>query len=351
MEQLTKQWIVDTSVDNLVSNSHIVEAAHELVSQQVVAFPTETVYGLGGDATSDLAIERIFEAKGRPADNPLIVHIAERSQLKDYVKEIPPLADKLMSAFWPGPLTIVFKHNGNLSKRVTAGLSTVAVRMPDHPIALALIKAAGIPLAAPSANRSGRPSPTLASHVNEDLKGKIKGIIDGGATGLGLESTVVACTEDKVTILRPGGITKEDLEAVCGHVFYDFVLKKEDEAPTSPGMKYVHYAPHAPLTLVEGTDAFLHKTAEAAYEKGLKVGLLVTYDYQFATKVHKKVVIGSRDDLTTIAHHLYEALRTFAEGEVDVIFSEVFPEHGLGRAIMNRLKKAAGGRMVTESDN
>jgi L-threonylcarbamoyladenylate synthase len=349
MEQLTKQWTVDITVDNLANNAQIVEAAHELVSQQVVAFPTETVYGLGGDATSDLAIERIFGAKGRPADNPLIVHIAERAQLKDYVKEIPPLADKLMSAFWPGPLTIVFKHNGNLSKRVTAGLSTVAVRMPDHPVALALIKAAGIPLAAPSANRSGRPSPTLASHVYEDLNGKIRGIIDGGATGLGLESTVIECAEEKVRILRPGAITKEDLAAVCGQVFTDFALKQEeDEAPASPGMKYVHYAPHAPLTLVKGTEAFLHKTAEAAYEKGLKVGLLVTHDYHFPTKVHKKVVMGSRDDLTTIAHHLYEALRAFADGEVDVIFSEVFPEHGLGSAIMNRLKKAAGGRVITE---
>ncbi|UTR16969.1 threonylcarbamoyl-AMP synthase [Salipaludibacillus sp. LMS25] len=339
------------SVDNLANHSQIVEAAHDLVLHHVVAFPTETVYGLGGDATSDVAIERIFEAKGRPADNPLIVHIAERAQLRDYVKEISPLADKLMSAFWPGPLTIVFKHNGHLSKRVTAGLPTVAVRMPDHPVALALIKAAGVPLAAPSANRSGRPSPTTAAHVYEDLNGKISGIIDGGATGVGLESTVITGTEGTVTILRPGGITKEDLEAVCGPVLTDPALKKEDDTPISPGMKYVHYAPNAPLTLVKGTDAFLHKTAEAANEKGLRVGLLVTEDYLLSTKVHKKVVMGSREDLTTIAQHLYEALRAFAEGEVDVIFSETFPEAGLGNAIMNRLKKAAGGRTITETGN
>ncbi|MEH7333346.1 L-threonylcarbamoyladenylate synthase [Neobacillus drentensis] len=345
----TKVWIVDKNVDNLESNPQIVDAANFLRENEVVALPTETVYGLGGNAESDEAVAEIFAAKGRPGDNPLIIHIADKEQLSRFVSEVPRTAEVLMDAFWPGPLTIVFnKKEGVLSEKATAGLSTVAVRMPDHPVALALLKSCGLPIAAPSANSSGKPSPTSAEHVLDDLNGKIAGVLDGGPTGVGVESTVVDCTEAVPVILRPGGVTKEQLEAVIGEVRVDPALTDEASKPKSPGMKYKHYAPNAPLYLVSGTRDFLQRLVEEKEREGLSVGVLTTEEYvnQFTADV--VLACGHRAELETVAAALYDTLRRFNQLKVDIIFSEMFPNEGVGHAIMNRLLKAAGNKIIGE---
>ncbi|PGS41221.1 threonylcarbamoyl-AMP synthase [Bacillus cereus] len=344
----TNMWVVDNVVERKKYYPQLQEAAKLLRENEAIAFPTETVYGLGANAMNDEAIAKIFEAKGRPSDNPLIVHIGTKSQLDGIVKEIPPVAEKLMEHFWPGPLTIILPRKEGISEKVTAGLNTVGVRMPDHPVALALIEEANVPVAAPSANRSGRPSPTLASHVYEDLNEKIAGIVDGGATGVGVESTVIDCTSDVPTILRPGGITKEQLEAVIGTVFLDPALKDEKEKPKSPGMKYTHYAPKAPLSIVEGSREFIQRLVDEKKEEGFKVGVLTTEEYQHVYNADVVLSCGVRSDLASVATKLYDVLRTFDASEVDVIFSESFPNEGIGNAIMNRLTKAAGHQIITE---
>ncbi|QWU47828.1 MULTISPECIES: L-threonylcarbamoyladenylate synthase [Bacillus] len=344
----TNMWIVDNVVERKKYYPQLKEAARLLRENEAVAFPTETVYGLGANAMDDEAIAKIFEAKGRPSDNPLIVHIGTKSQLDGIVREIPPVAEKLMEHFWPGPLTIILPRKKGISERVTAGLNTVGVRMPDHPVALALIEEANVPVAAPSANRSGRPSPTLASHVYEDLNGKIAGIVDGGATGVGVESTVIDCTSEVPTILRPGGITKEQLEAVIGNVSLDPALKDEKEKPRSPGMKYTHYAPKAPLSIVEGSREFIQRIVDEKKKEGFKVGVLTTEEYQRVYSADVVLSCGVRSDLASVATKLYDVLRTFDASEVDVIFSESFPNEGIGNAIMNRLTKAAGHHIITE---
>lgn len=297
---------------------------------------------------NDEAIAKIFEAKGRPSDNPLIVHIGSKSQLKGIVREIPEVAEVLMKHFWPGPLTIILPKKEGISEKVTAGLDTVGVRMPDHPVALALIEEANVPVAAPSANRSGRPSPTLASHVYEDLNGKIAGIVDGGATGVGVESTVIDCTSEVPTILRPGGITKEQLEEVIGTVSLDPALKDEKEKPKAPGMKYTHYAPKAPLSIVEGSRDFIQQLVDQKKDEGYTVGVLTTEEYQHEYKADVVLSCGVRSDLASVATKLYDVLRTFDASKVDVIFSESFPNEGIGNAIMNRLTKAAGHHIIIE---
>ncbi|SDZ45452.1 L-threonylcarbamoyladenylate synthase [Evansella caseinilytica] len=352
-EQQTKILPVDKSVRRLESHPSIQEAASMLRNGEVVAFPTETVYGLGADALSDAAINKIYLAKGRPADNPLIVHLSDRDQISEYVTSVSEKARRLMKAFWPGPLTLVLEHSGKLSAQVTANLSTVAVRIPDHPVALALITAANRPIAAPSANTSGRPSPTAAAHVYDDLKGRIPAIVDGGVTGVGVESTVVDCTADQVMILRPGGITKEAIEAVVGEVTIDPALAQRtgtatSVAPKSPGMKYTHYAPDAPLVLIDGGVAFFQDQVTKAMNTGKKTGVLVSAELDDYIQADKKVIVGSRENLSTVAGALYESLRAFKANEVDIIFSEVFPETELGVAIMNRLYKAAGNQMISE---
>ena len=264
------------------------------------------------------------------------------------MKEIPPVAEKLMEHFWPGPLTIILPRKEGISEKVTAGLHTVGVRMPDHPVALALIEEANVPVAAPSANRSGRPSPTLASHVYEDLNEKIAGIVDGGATGVGVESTVIDCTSAVPTILRPGGITKEQLEAVIGTVSLDPALKDEKRKPKSPGMKYTHYAPKAPLSIVKGSREFIQRLVDEKKEEGFKVGVLTTEEYHHIYNADVVLSCGVRSDLASVATKLYDVLRTFDASEVDVIFSESFPSEGIGNAIMNRLTKAAGHHIITE---
>ncbi|MBM7618659.1 L-threonylcarbamoyladenylate synthase [Bacillus tianshenii] len=347
---LTKKWSVDNADPMKMNYPQLKEAAALLQQEEVVAFPTETVYGLGANALSDQAVQKIFEAKGRPGDNPLIVHITKKEQLTGLVDNLPQVAEKLMDAFWPGPLTLVLKSKGSVSRYVTAGLDTVAVRMPDHPVALALMEVAGLPLAAPSANLSGKPSPTSAAHVDEDLNGKIAGIVDGGSTGVGLESTVVDCTTEIPVILRPGGVTKEQLEAVVGEVGVDPALTSQDQAPKSPGMKYTHYAPVAPVFLVEGGLDFLKSTVHKAQNDGKKVGLLVTEETksQMGEAGDVMLACGTRSDLSTIATNLYDALRAFNATDVDIIFSETFPKSGMGAAIMNRLEKAAGHKVIKE---
>ncbi|MFS0593710.1 L-threonylcarbamoyladenylate synthase [Cytobacillus horneckiae] len=344
----TRRWSVDKIVDNLQSYPQIIQASDQLIKNETVAFPTETVYGLGGNAQSDEAVSKIFAAKGRPADNPLIIHIAERSQLEAFVESVPEKAEKLISAFWPGPLTMIFnKRVGALSDLATAGLSTVAIRMPDHPVALALLKKTGLPIAAPSANSSGKPSPTTANHVWEDLHGRIAGIVDGGPTGVGVESTVIDCTEDIPTILRPGGITKEQLMEAIGEVRLDPALQDSEQAPKSPGMKYKHYAPDAPLYLVDGERAFMQKLVSEKRKEGLSVGVLTTEENKNYYDANVVITCGSRADLRTVASGLYDALRRLNHENVDIIYGEIFPTEGVGAAVMNRLIKAAGHRIIT----
>ena len=345
----TKVWKVDKYVDNLENNPQGVDAARFLQENEVVALPTETVYGLGGNAKSDVAVEKIFAAKGRPSDNPLIIHIAEKHQLTAFVSEIPKKAEILMERFWPGPLTIIFKKkDGVLSDKATAGLETVAVRMPDHPVALALLKKCQLPIAAPSANSSGKPSPTNAQHVMEDLNGKIAGVLDGGSTGVGVESTVLDCTEEIPVILRPGGVTKEQLETVVGEVHLDAALIDEASKPKAPGMKYQHYAPNAPLYLVNGSKSFLQGLIEEKQKDGLRVGVLATEESVEYYQADVSIACGKRGELESVATALYETLRSFNQEKVDIIFSEMFPNTGVGHAIMNRLQKAAGNKMINE---
>lgn len=346
----TTVWTVGESENLSTSYSHITQAAQLLQENEVVAFPTETVYGLGANAFSDDAVQKIFLAKGRPSDNPLIVHIASKDKLNEIVKDIPDYVYKLVDAFWPGPLTFILPKKGELlSTYVTAGLETVGVRMPNHPIALELIKEANVPIAAPSANRSGKPSPTLASHVYHDLNGKISGLVDGGPTGVGVESTVLDCTTTIPTILRPGGITKEQIETIVGEVKVDKALIEEGHAPKSPGMKYTHYSPNAPVVIVDGSEEFLQKQMNHFMQEGKKVGLLTTVEGLNKYKVHKVIACGNRADLQTVASQLYDVLRKFDEEDVDLIVSESFPQFGVGEAIMNRLLKAAGNHVIVEN--
>lgn len=350
----TKKWVI---APEEVTPEHpaIREAAALLAAKEVVAFPTETVYGLGGDGYSDEAIAKIYQAKGRPADNPLILHFFAPEQIAEVATQIPPMAVRLLSAFTPGPLTLILPSNGRASKLATAGGETVAVRIPSHPVARALLQAVGRPLAAPSANRSGRPSPTKASHVFDDLNGRIAGLIDGGETGIGLESTVLDITVSPPQILRPGGVTQEALREVIGEVICDPGLTAKDKAPKAPGMKYTHYAPKAPFYMVSD-DGERSRTERMAKEimrligEGKRVGIMTTDEsvpYFEAALPGKEgegwiiLSLGRRPHLEEAARHLYDTLRTFDMLGVDVIIGEGFPEKGLGAALMNRLKKAA----------
>ncbi|WP_048828086.1 L-threonylcarbamoyladenylate synthase [Bacillus sp. B-jedd] len=340
-------WKVDNIVEKLKNNPQIKQAADLLAQNEVVAFPTETVYGLGGNAGNDKAVEKIFSAKGRPSDNPLIIHIAGRKQMDSFIETVPAVAIRLMDAFWPGPLTLILqKKEQALSEKATAGLSTVGVRMPDHPVALALLKECGLPIAAPSANSSGKPSPTSAVHVAADLNGKIAGIVDGGPTGVGVESTVLDCTSPIPVILRPGGITREQLEEVIGRVEVDPALAGADAKPKAPGMKYRHYAPEAPLYLVAGGVGDMKRLADIYRGEGKRVGILATEESAPLYEADLVLACGKRERLDTVAASLYDTLRQFNEGQLDLILSEMFPEEGVGHAIMNRLRKAAGNKII-----
>lgn len=357
MNKQTKVWKVFS--DEKQEAHHYAEKLKEAVAAlqagKQVAFPTETVYGLGADARVTSAVKGIFEAKGRPSDNPLIVHIATKEQMTELVLPYHPLADALMDKFWPGPLTIILPvRPGSLSPLVTAGLSTVGIRMPDHPIALSLIAQSGCPLAAPSANRSGRPSPTLASHVFEDLQGKVAGIIDGGATGVGLESTVLEVIDTgHIRILRPGGVTIPMLQEAFPNI--EIITESELEskqAPRSPGMKYTHYAPQGQLTLVEGkqelVEKYIHEQLIRNKEQQYKVGVLAFEEHIAAYSAEADIVLslGSIHQLEQAAMKLYAALRQFDELDVQLIWSEVCEPVGIGEALMNRLLKAASHQMI-----
>ncbi|EUJ40060.1 L-threonylcarbamoyladenylate synthase [Brochothrix campestris] len=333
------------------STAAVATAAQTLQAGELVAFPTETVYGLGGDATQSRSVKKIYKAKGRPSDNPLIVHIAERHQLDAFVTTVSDQVEQLMESFWPGPLTLLMPvKDGALAPEVTAGLATVAVRMPSHPLALALLKETGLPIAAPSANTSGKPSPTKARHVQEDLNGRIACILDGGSTGVGVESTVVDCTGEKPVILRPGGVTKEALEAVIGPVLTDAGLKNATEKPKAPGMKYTHYAPQAPVYLVDGTSAYFQACIDLFRLEGEVVGVLATDETLAELKGDVHISTGQATDLESVAAHLYDGLRAFNHHEeVTVILAEVYDEAGIGQAVMNRLEKAAGHRYLRAS--
>mgnify|MGYP001340683922 CR=1 FL=1 len=322
-----------------------------LVKNHLGACPTETVYGLGANALSDEAVEKIYQAKGRPGDNPLIIHIAKKEDVEKYVETVPDVANRLMEAFWPGPLRLIFKKKpGILSEKATAELETVGIRIPDHPIALGLIEASGRPIAAPSANVSGKPSPTRFEHVYQDLNGKIAGIVDGGPTGVGVESTVVDCTGPVPVILRPGGVTKEQMEAIAGRVEIDPGLIDLREKPKSPGMKYQHYAPNAKMYIVEGSAEFLQKKVHEFKRQGLRVGVLTTDENKDLFLADVILSAGKRSDLKTVARQIFNCLRTFDKKNVDVILSETFPNRGIGTAIMNRLIKAAGYRWLKEEE-
>ncbi|WP_167957715.1 L-threonylcarbamoyladenylate synthase [Anaerosporobacter faecicola] len=330
------------------------EAATILKEEGLVAFPTETVYGLGGDALDFEAAKKIYAAKGRPSDNPLIVHIADVDSLEVLAKEVPEKAYILAKHFWPGPLTMIMKKSEVVPNGTTGGLDTVAIRMPNNKIALQLIRESGVYIAAPSANTSGRPSPTKAEHVVEDLSGKIDMILDGGPVGIGLESTILDLTGEIPTILRPGYITKEMLEEVIGPVTIDkAILSKNIDPnvkPKAPGMKYKHYAPKADLTIVEGpVNAVVREInalAKKQREQGKCVGIIATDETYAKYQADVVKTIGSREDEEQIARGLYGILRDFDELKVDVIYSEGFAESNLGQAIMNRLLKAAGYQVV-----
>jgi len=333
----TTYWKINKDI--LSAEQAIEEAAGMLLSGETVAFPTETVYGLGADATNQTAVSKIFSAKGRPQDNPLIVHVAEKKQLTALVTAVPAYVDTLIEQFTPGPITFILPHNGLCAENVTAGLSTIAIRIPDHPAAIRLLKTCNIPLAAPSANASGKPSPTTAAHVRADLDGKISGILDGGPTGVGLESTVLDCTGDVPVILRPGGVTSEQLEKAAGKVLMDPGLNRDHEKPLSPGMKYKHYAPEVDLWLVNGSVVQIQEIIDREKGNAKKIGAMATTGT--AEQLHADQVYDLGVSPEAIAANLYHGLRTFKGEEIDLILCEALPEKGIGQAIMNRLKKAA----------
>lgn len=334
----TKYWKIQNEKNN--DEQIMLEVSTLLKQGSTVAFPTETVYGLGADATNEEAVAKIFEAKGRPQDNPLIAHVATKAQLMELITRMPDYVPALIEAFTPGPITFVLPSNGRCAANVTAGLATIAIRIPDHPVAQQLLRACNIPIAAPSANLSGKPSPTKATHVAEDLTGKIAGIVDGGSTGVGMESTVIKCTEDTgPVILRPGGITKEQLEQVVGHVGVDPALMDEQAKPESPGMKYQHYAPEVPLYLVTGEATFIQGVINEERLKSKRVGVIASTQTGEVMQADKVVLIGH--EINEIAARLYDALRMFKKEEVDLIICESFSEVGIGEAVMNRLRKAA----------
>lgn len=384
----TKRIVIEER--NHIKDEELKEAASILRSGGLVAFPTETVYGLGGNALDEDAARKIYAAKGRPSDNPLIAHVSCVEEVAPLVKEIPEAGRKLMEAFWPGPLTMIFPKSEKVPYGTTGGLDTVAIRMPDDPVANRLIALAGVPVAAPSANTSGRPSPTTADHVWQDMNGRIEMIIDGGPVGIGVESTIVDVSSAVPSVLRPGAITMEMLAEVLGEVSVDPAILgplSADVRPKAPGMKYKHYAPKADLTLVEpgtGTEresgaeqvtgaeqktgadrntgadpetgldetqlqAMICKVRELSREKieaGYKVGVICTDESRGCYTDGEVRSIGARKSQASVAHNLYALLREFDDLGVDYIFSESFPKDHLGQAIMNRLSKAAGYKIV-----
>jgi L-threonylcarbamoyladenylate synthase len=356
----TKIETIIEKIEDLKRDSAVIEKAGRIIREGgLVGFPTETVYGLGADALNEEAAAKIYAAKGRPSDNPLIAHISNVGMLDDLVQEIPEKAKVLMDRFWPGPMTLIFKKSEVVPKGTTGGLDTVAVRMPDNDIARALIDASGTPIAAPSGNLSGKPSPTIAEHMIDDMDGRIDMIIDGGMVGMGLESTIVDMTCEPPMILRPGFITKEMLCEVIGEVEYDkaiFAKPDENVRPKAPGMKYRHYAPSGDFSMYEGDEekvvAVITQKAAQKLKEGKKVGVITTYQHCDLYKPLEQmgaeiITIGDENKLETIANNLYKVLRDFDKKGTEFIYGETFREDDLGKAIMNRLTKAAGYNIIS----
>ncbi|WP_292484490.1 L-threonylcarbamoyladenylate synthase [Methanohalobium sp.] len=333
----------------------ISKAAEILKNRGTVAFPTETVYGLGANALDSISVHKIFSAKGRPPDNPLIVHIASKEQVRDISEDIPDNTFLLMDAFWPGPLTLILKRKNFVPDVTTGGLNTVAIRMPDNATAIELIKKAGVPIAAPSANISGKPSPTTAEHVISDLYGKIDAIVDGGAVDIGVESTVVDMTSNKPILLRPGGIGVEDLKKYIPDIETGYNSEKlTDKKVKSPGMKYIHYSPSSKVVLVEGfyrVSDKINQVISDYHKNGLYVGLLVTNETadQITDKNVNIFLLGNRDNIKKVANNLFKGLRTLDNLNLDVIIVDGSIKHeGIGSAVINRLQKAANEIIVLE---
>ncbi|WP_127837045.1 L-threonylcarbamoyladenylate synthase [Clostridium prolinivorans] len=328
------------------------EAGKVLRNGGLVAFPTETVYGLGANALDKEAVKKIFIAKGRPQDNPLIVHVADFN-IEHLVEDIPKVAQKLINKFWPGPLTIILNKSFIIPDETSAGLKSVGIRMPSNIIARELIREAGVPVAAPSANISGRPSPTEVSRCIEDLDGKVDFILGGGRCDVGLESTIIDCTVNPPCVLRPGGITLNMLKEVEPSIYLDPAVMekpKGDFKPKAPGMKYRHYAPKAPLKIIRGdlkkTIAKINEIVQNSIDENKKVGILATDESKNLYPKGIVISLGSRNEIENIGKNLFEALRTFDDAGVDIILSEAFDENELGIAIMNRLKKSAGFNII-----
>lgn len=334
------------------------EAGEIFKADGIVGIPTETVYGLAAWVESEEAVRKIYEAKGRPSDNPLIVHIWPGCDMSGIVAEIPALARPLMDAFWPGPMTLVMKKDPRITPKVTGGLDTVAVRMPAHPIAKALLTELKLPLVAPSANTSGRPSPTTAQHVYDDLCGKVPLIIDAGSCGVGVESTVIDVTGDYPVVLRPGAITREMIAEVCGRAELDPAvtaggMKDPKAVPKAPGMKYLHYAPKGKVTVLDGGSAFWKKMLATRMRPEAKWVVILTAEKEkeLADLLPAGVEVyslGSAAHLEEAAQRLFAVLRRMDDEGADFAYAEALPMEGIGEAIMNRLLKSAGGDLVKE---
>lgn len=371
-KELVLEDFIRTGIISQSDRIKITEGAEIIRNGGLCAFPTETVYGLGGNALMREASRHIYEAKGRPSDNPLIVHIAELKDIEPLIAEMPQKARRLAESFWPGPMTMIFKKSELIPYETTGGLNTVAVRFPSHPVAMELIKTAGVPVAAPSANLSGRPSTTSGAHCREDLCGRVDAIIDGGSSEIGLESTIIDVTGDEPQLLRPGAVTREMLEAVLNEeVIEDTALKRplsEGERPKAPGMKYRHYAPKAPMVLVtakekKDTGNISKKISELLEKKlrdeiddkkakaAVKIALLCSRECaeEMRGVLREDIdikITGSRENTAEIAHNLFEYLREFDADGADYIIAEGYNEEELGFAIMNRLKKAAAWQII-----
>ncbi|SHH51008.1 L-threonylcarbamoyladenylate synthase [Clostridium grantii] len=342
-----KTKIVKIENENLLDKA-LIEAATILKDGGLVVFPTETVYGLGANALNSKAVQSIFEAKGRPQDNPLIIHVANKN-IDFLVSEITSFAKKLMDKFWPGPLTLIMKKSDIVPNVTSAGLETVGIRMPSNLIARQLIESAGVPIAAPSANLSGKPSPTTLESCVEDLKGRVDFIIGGEMSKVGLESTIVDCTVDPPCVLRPGGITLEMLKTVDERVYIDSAIlnnMNQNEKPRAPGMKYRHYAPNVPMKIISGDldniVEYINKMCQEYRNNSIKVGIIATEETKNSYSYGIIKSLGTRKDLNTVSYNLFNTLRSFNNEDVDLILGESFLEEGIGIAIMNRLKKAAG---------
>ena len=334
---------------NNIDKNEIKRQAKLLSEGKTVIFPTETVYGLGANALDEDAVKKIYEAKGRPSDNPLIVHIYDKEEVYNLAENINEKAKTIMDKFWPGPITIILNKKDIVPYRTSGGLETVAIRMPSHLIAREIIKEAGVPIAAPSANISGRPSPTKADHVYEEMNGRVSGIVLGGDCNFGLESTVLDVTTENPMILRPGSITKEDLEKVIGEVLIDPSLerKEDNKKAKAPGMKYTHYSPDADVYIVSGnreeTISKINSLVVENNEKGLKTGVMCLEQNK---NNYKGEVVSLGSTLEEVGSNLFDVLRKMDKMNIDIVYSEEFPRDGVGQAIMNRILKSAGYKTI-----